>query len=92
MDDLAKRQPFSIEGTPTRFGRVSLYAEPRGKNGWLVHFRREGNRAPAQVELPFLLGETSQWKSCEGAAFRVGSGGKVLPDPEASAWTACWVG
>jgi hypothetical protein len=51
--ELAAGEPFSIAGSPTRFGRISLRLEPLGrKRGWRLEFEREPGPAPASVVLP----------------------------------------
>ena len=51
--ELAAGEPFSIAGSPTRFGRISLRLEPLGRQrGWRIEFEREPGPAPASVVLP----------------------------------------
>jgi len=85
---LARRQAFSLAGTPTRFGRISLAAEPSGKTGWQISFRREGSRAPQTVDLAadLLSGRTPKLK---GAAFRL-QGDRLSIDAEKSEWKLSW--
>jgi hypothetical protein len=85
---LAHRKEFSLENTPTRFGRISLSAELMGKQGWQIRFRREGSRAPATVELAadLLSGRTPR---LEGAMYRL-EGDRLLIDPEKPEWKLSW--
>jgi hypothetical protein len=49
--------PVVIEGSPTRFGRISLRLEPLdGKRGWRLSFEREAGPQPATVSIPQVLG------------------------------------
>ncbi len=86
---LADRRAFSLTATPTRFGRVSLAAEPAGREGWQIRFRREGSRVPGTVELcaDLLSGRKLR---LEGATYRL-SAGRLLIDPEKAEWKLSWV-
>jgi hypothetical protein len=86
--EFARRKAFSLEGTPTRFGRVSLAVEPAGKQGWQISFRREGSRAPRTVELAADL-LSSRTPRLEGAGYRL-SGGRLLIEPEKTEWKLSW--
>jgi hypothetical protein len=86
--ELTERKRFSLTATPTRFGRIWLAAEPVGREGWQIHFRREGSRVPGTVEIcaDLLSGRKPR---LEGAAYRV-SVGRLLIDPEKAEWTLSW--
>ncbi len=86
--ELAQRKAFSLAGTPTRFGRVSLIVEPTGNQGWEISFQREGSRVPHTVELAadLLYGRKPK---LEGAAYRL-SDGRLLIDPEKPKWKMSW--
>jgi len=87
--DLRDRRPFSLAGSPTRFGRVALSAEPSGNRGWKVHCTREAAAAPPQsVEIPASLDFGAAFTRVEGAASRTVAPGKISIDPAAIAWTA----
>jgi hypothetical protein len=89
--DLRERLPFSLAGSPTRFGRVSLTGEPWGRQGWKVHFTREGSAAPPNaIELPEKLDDGAVLVRVDGAAKRGSAEGKISVDPAANAWTATW--
>lgn len=86
--ELAKREPFSLSGTPTRFGRISLAVEPLGRHGWQIRFHREGSRVPRSVDLRIdLLNGRSPRLS--GASYRA-AGHSLSIDPEKTAWTLSW--
>jgi hypothetical protein len=86
--ELAQRKAFSLTDTPTRFGRISLAAEPTGRQGWQISFRREGSRAPQTVELSadLLSGRTPK---LEEATYRF-SGGRLWIDPDKTEWKLTW--
>ena len=89
--DLRDRQPFSLAGSPTRFGRVALSAEPSGSRGWKVRFRREaGATQPQSVQIPARLDAGAALTRVEGAAARTPAPGAISVDPAAIAWTAIW--
>lgn len=91
--DLRERTPFSLAHTPTRFGRVSLDAEPWGARGWKVHFSRErGATPPESVEVPEEIDAGVGLVRVDGTAKRPGESGIVNIDPAAEAWTAHWGG
>ena len=72
--DLKVREAFSVAGSPTRFGRISLNAEPWGVRGWKVRFTREGGAAPGMVTLPAKLDAGAALLRVDGAAQRSVSG------------------
>ncbi|HEX4309989.1 MAG TPA: hypothetical protein VHZ25_08160 [Acidobacteriaceae bacterium] len=89
--DLRERLPFSLAGSPTRFGRVSLTAEPWGRRGWKVYCTREGSVPPPDaVELPEKLDMGAVMVRVDGAAKSRSAEGRMSLDPAASAWTAYW--
>jgi hypothetical protein len=89
--DLKERAPFAISGSPTRFGRVSLSAEPWGARGWKVHFSRENAaEAPETVEVPEKLDAGAVLLRVEGAAMRNTASGAVSIAPSIPTWTAYW--
>jgi hypothetical protein len=89
--DLKDRAAFSIQRSPTRFGRVSLSAEPWGPRGWKMHFSREsGSEPPATVDIPAQLDTGAALVRVEGAAKNGTAAGTVTVDPAALTWTAFW--
>lgn len=89
--DLKGRAAFSLQGSPTRFGRVSLSAEPWGTRGWKVHFSREGSGEPPEaVEIPVKLDTGAVLVRVEGAAQRSAAAGIVNVEPNRTDWTAFW--
>jgi len=88
--EFAAGQPLSLVNSPTRFGALSLNAEPldRGK-GWRLKFERGAGPAPARVELPAALGRRFRYSGASGADATV-SGGAVLIAPGAQSWSATW--
>jgi len=90
-EDARSRQPFALTETPTRFGRISLEAEPVGAKGWKVHFRRGEGPAPEAVELREDVFPGVRLSRVEGAAMRNGADGVVSIDAAAKEWTAHWM-
>lgn len=87
--DLRYRRPFALAGSPTRFGRVALSAEPSGTRGWKVRFTREAAAAPPHsVQIPVKLDAGAAFTRVEGAATRTIAPGTISVDPAAAAWTA----
>jgi len=89
--DLKHRKPFVLEGTPTRFGRVSLSAEPCGQRGWKLHFTRQQSECvPESVAIRAKLDEGAVLARVAGAEKRRLPGGRFAIDPAAREWTAWW--
>lgn len=86
--ELAVREPWSIEASPTRFGRVTMALEPDGKRGWRLRFLRCDGPAPARVTLPARIGSLS-FATADGAEGR--RAGDIIEITSASKqWTANW--
>jgi hypothetical protein len=89
--DLKQREPFFIRNTPTRFGRITVSAEPAGVRGWRLSFLRDGGVAPARVKLPRQLAPGVGLARIEGAGHTLDADGQsVLVDPGAYKWSAVW--
>jgi hypothetical protein len=89
--DLRDRVPFSLVGSPTRFGRIALAAEPSGRRGWKLYFTREASGpAPQVVTIPAKLDVGAALTRIEGAAKRSLAAGAASIDPAATSWTAYW--
>jgi hypothetical protein len=83
-----ERQPFRLEHTPTRFGRVTLQIEPVINNGWKLDFSGEPALPAETVEIPVsIMGQ--QFDRLLGAKYHIRDR-KVMVDPEARKWTAFW--
>jgi hypothetical protein len=78
---------YTLEKTPTRFGRIDLALEPATTTSTTVKFARHGKPATIDaVELPATLG-AHNFASMEGATFKR-DGDRILIDPQALSWTA----
>jgi hypothetical protein len=89
--DMGDRRPFSLVGSPTRFGRVALSGEPSGNRGWKMRFTREAAApAPQSVQIPARLDAGAAFTRVEGAATRTLTSGTISVDPGATGWTATW--
>jgi hypothetical protein len=88
--ELAPGKPFSLKGTPTRFGRLNLTLEPLdGGRGWRLKYEREPGPAPQKVSLPTSLSARAHFARIEGAHSRV-EGDVVLVDAASERWAAFW--
>jgi hypothetical protein len=88
--DLKERHAFTLRGTPTRFGRISLDVEPAGARGWKARFQRSGGAAPEAIEIQAILAPGAELSRVQGAAMRKGADGRASIDPAATEWTAYW--
>jgi hypothetical protein len=88
--DLKVREAFSVVNTPTRFGRITLHAEPWGVRGWKARFAREGGAAPELVTLPARLDAGAALLRVDGAAQRSLGNESISVDPSATEWTGTW--
>jgi hypothetical protein len=84
---LALKQPFRVQQTPTRFGRMNLELTPEAV-GWRLRFGRGNGPRPGAVKLPAKLGGL-MLKGVKGAAIQAGPA-TVDVEPGADAWTAEW--
>ena len=88
--ELAPGKPYSLTGTPTRFGRLNLQLEPLdGGRGWRLAFERQTGPAPEKVSLPANLDARLRFDHIEGAHSRA-EGDRVLVDHASSRWAAFW--
>ncbi|MCL5745581.1 MAG: hypothetical protein M1541_16935, partial [Acidobacteria bacterium] len=81
-------EPFALEGSPTRFGRLALELAPAGK-GWRLKFSRGKGPAPERLRLPARLGCGGRVTEVSGAEASV-QGESVAVTPGASSWEAVW--
>ena len=80
---------FSLEQSPTRFGRVTLRLEPLDKNkGWKLDFAIEPGLAPEKVVLPAQIKE-QRFDRLAGAKFTT-EDRRIIVDPRSRNWTAFW--
>jgi hypothetical protein len=77
---------YSLQNSPTRFGRINLELEPAGSRGWRLRFDRAGGLTPSSVSLPANIGSL-QVKKVIGAGSTI-NGRVVEVDPLAKAWDA----
>ena len=89
--ELAAGEPYRVDQTPTRFGRLSLLLEPSGRRRWRVTVERRGGQEPDSVVLPATIGSGLRLTDAEGAAIKL-DGARVLVDPRARSWTAVYGG
>jgi hypothetical protein len=82
-------QAYSLQQTPTRFGRVDLALEPAGQTSAKVQFALQGKPSNLDsVQLPQAFA-AMRLTSIEGAKFKL-SAGRILVDPQATRWTAVY--
>jgi hypothetical protein len=77
---------YSLQNSPTRFGRINLELEPAGEQGWRLRFDRASGFSPSSVSLPANIGSL-QVKKVIGAGSKI-SGRVVEVDPFAKTWDA----
>jgi hypothetical protein len=77
---------YSLQNSPTRFGRINLELEPAGARGWRLRFDRASGLSPSSISLPANIGPL-QVKEVIGAGSKI-NGGIVEVDPFAKKWDA----
>lgn len=77
---------YSLQNSPTRFGRINLELEPTCARGWQLRFDRDGGISPTTVSLPATIGPL-QVTEVVGAGSRK-KGAVVEVDPSAKKWDA----
>jgi hypothetical protein len=77
---------YSLQNSPTRFGRINLELEPAGAHGWRLRFDRANGISPSAVSLPASIGSL-QVKKVIGAGSKI-NGRVVEVDPFAKKWDA----
>lgn len=88
--ELQAEQPYILDHSPTRFGRISTTLEPLDRHlGWSLKFERGTGPAPGSVELPASLGSRLRFSEIAGAKTRR-EGDSILVAPEATSWKATW--
>ena len=87
--ELASGEPYHLESSPTRFGRIGIVLEPAGqRRGWRLRFTRDAGPAPGAVEVPETLAGL-HFTEARGAAVERRNG-RIFIDPEKTAWEAAW--
>ena len=84
----ADGQRFSLEQSPTRFGRVTLQVEPLDNKGWRLDFALAPSQRPGKVELPADIA-SGKFDRIVGAKFER-ENKKISVDPNALQWSAFW--
>jgi hypothetical protein len=77
---------YSLQNSPTRFGRINLELEAAGLQGWRLRFDRARGFSPSSVSLPANIGSL-QVKEVIGAGSKL-NGPVVEVDPFAKKWDA----
>jgi hypothetical protein len=85
--ELAAGGPFSLNGSPTRFGRLNLALTREGQS-WRLAYRRGSGPKPAFIRLPATLGGLA-CASAKGAAAKAGKTAVEI-DPAAGEWSVEW--
>jgi hypothetical protein len=82
-------EPFRLEQSPTRFGRVTMQLEPLNKKeGWKLDFSLVPGQEAEKVELPAEIARL-KFDRLIGAKFER-ENRKVSVDPHTRQWTAFW--
>lgn len=88
--ELSSGTPCSLQGTPTRFGRLSMHFEPlSGQRGWRLKFARDAGPTPKSVAVPVALGSRWRFSHVEGTTASTAAG-RVQIDPVARNWSGYW--
>ncbi|MGB6386063.1 MAG: hypothetical protein WBD25_07660 [Terriglobales bacterium] len=77
---------YSLQNSPTRFGRINLELEPAEAQGWRLRFDRASGLSPASVSLPAKIG-AHEVKKVIGAGSKI-NGRVVEVDPLVKKWDA----
>lgn len=80
---------YSLQNSPTRFGRINLELEPAGAQGRRLRFDRASGNSPSTVSLPAMIGSLHV-KEVIGAGSRIRHQ-IVEVDPDAKKWEALLV-
>ncbi len=84
----AEREPFRLEQTPTRFGRVTMEIEPIAKQGWRIQTELESSQTPGSIELPVsICGRKID--RVESAKYQI-QDQKILIDPRSRRFSVSW--
>ena len=86
--ELASGQPYTLLGSPTRFGALDLRLADEG-GAWRLEFKRGGGPAPAHLSVPARLGSRHALASVQGASF-TRDRDVVRIDPAARAFSVVW--
>jgi hypothetical protein len=84
--ELTPSARYSLEKSPTRFGRIDLELEPAGVRGWRLRFNRGEGPTPSSVSLPSAIG-TLRVTDVLVAGSKTADG-VVEIDPAAKHWEA----
>lgn len=88
--ELAPGNPYLLQGTPTRFGRLDIALEPLDrKQGWRLTFSRAAGPTPDSVSLPVTLGARFQLAKTEGVQLKR-NGAVATVDPDERNWSVIW--
>jgi hypothetical protein len=77
---------YSLQNSPTRFGRINIELEPAASRSWRLRFDRASGLSPSSVSLPANIGPL-QVKEVIGAGSKI-KDGIVEVDPFAKKWDA----
>ena len=84
-----ERKVFSLENSPTRFGRVSLRLEPHAdQKGWKLDFDLAGAKLPGQIQIPADI--TGRPFDRVVGATVIANQKFIAVDPKVPKWTAFW--
>jgi hypothetical protein len=87
---LDPQEVFSLQRSPTRFGRVTLRLEPlESGKGWKLDFELDSPNRPVKVELPAVVSGRRFNRVVTAASFLKGD--VVEIDPKSPKWSAFWM-
>jgi hypothetical protein len=89
-EQLAPGDPYVLQGSPTRFGRVDVAFEPlERKQGWRLKFHREPGPSPAAISVPTALGRRFHLATARNVHFNR-DGDLATVDPSMRDWELVW--
>jgi hypothetical protein len=86
--EILAAQPYMLQNSPTRFGRIQLQFEPAGARGWRAKFERAAGPTPGSISVPDEIGKL-RFQKVTGATHKLANGAVEI-DPAAKSWEAFW--
>jgi hypothetical protein len=84
--ELRAREEWTLQKSPTRFGRIDVSVSADGSNKWHVRFERDAGPVPGSVTIPLEM-SGAKFQRARGATAKV-SAEWVELDPAACHWDA----
>jgi hypothetical protein len=85
-EELMSSAHYTLQNSPTRFGRIDLEIELAATRGWRLRFARDAGPSPTSVSLPGTIGSLHV-KDVTGANWKIRDG-VVEVEPASRKWEA----